>query len=300
VTRDRGTAAVVAAAPRAALLPRFPILAGVALFLSLVLVLPTRGQQEPLEQRPSFRADVDLVLLYVSVFDRQGRPVTGLGKEDFVVAEDGVEQEITQLLVPSDAPLDVALVLDVSGSMQRDASSVKRNASHFLRSLGEEDCAYLLPFNHRVGPGRRGRPGDRRFQELLREVELGGGTALYDAVLEATSWLEGTGNIDGSVPSYTEFLEASGEPGAARTSSRAGGSLAGAGKAQAGTGGQGTDPRGPAGAGEAGSEAPEPGLCSSPTRGPAPAGPAEGGLDRHERQGQDLVDAHAVLLQSIL
>src|SRR6185369_2232536 len=61
------------------------------------------------------RTDTPLVQLNVGVVDKQGRPVTSLSRNDFVIYEDGVKQSI-QHFEPAEAPFSLVLLLDMSGS----------------------------------------------------------------------------------------------------------------------------------------------------------------------------------------
>src|SRR5262245_2621949 len=58
----------------------------------------------------------DPVSLRVSVTDKEGRFVPGLGRGDFAVYEDGVRQEVS-FFSDQDVPAAVGVVLDVSASM---------------------------------------------------------------------------------------------------------------------------------------------------------------------------------------
>ena len=53
----------------------------------------------------------------VSVTDANGQPVLGLKAADFRIEEDGRSQEIAQIGDPEQVPLDIALLIDVSGSV---------------------------------------------------------------------------------------------------------------------------------------------------------------------------------------
>ena len=68
-------------------------------------------------QRPTFRSEVELVVVRVTVADSDNRPVIGLTKDDFVVLENGAPQPVVHFL-SSDVPLDVALLLDTSASVR--------------------------------------------------------------------------------------------------------------------------------------------------------------------------------------
>ena len=77
------------------------------------------------EQKPNddqvIRVRVDMVSLPVVVTTRDGKRVTDLKKEDFQVFENGTRQEIAGFAA-TDEPIDVALVLDTSGSTEPRAS----------------------------------------------------------------------------------------------------------------------------------------------------------------------------------
>ena len=67
---------------------------------------------DPSEHGPyDLRVPVDLVLVPVSVQDREGRLVASLGQGDFEVAEDGIVQELSYFSVDP-SPLSVAFLLD--------------------------------------------------------------------------------------------------------------------------------------------------------------------------------------------
>lgn len=85
----------------------------------LLLFLAFNSPAQNSSQNPEFkiRADVELVLLDVSVTSPGGGYVTGLAKGQFQIYENGVQQKITEFAV-ADAPVAVGLVMDNSGSMR--------------------------------------------------------------------------------------------------------------------------------------------------------------------------------------
>ncbi|MDX1504003.1 MAG: VWA domain-containing protein, partial [Thermoanaerobaculia bacterium] len=64
--------------------------------------------------------DVQLVELYISVLDRQNRPVEGLSAEAFRVLEDGVEQTPVRFDKVTNLPIHAGVLLDVSASMAEE------------------------------------------------------------------------------------------------------------------------------------------------------------------------------------
>ncbi len=137
-----------------------------------------------------FHADVQMVLLHVAVIDSRGGDVPPLTAEDFTIYEDGTKQKIELFVTPTDAPLDVALVLDSSASMKPVETSTRRAAITFLNKMALDDCIYVLPFSDTPGPGRWGRSGDPELRGFIGSIRAAGGTALHDAVLEGIAQLE--------------------------------------------------------------------------------------------------------------
>src|SRR5437762_14226509 len=90
-------------------------------------------------QTPSFRStSSELVVLPVVVKDGQGRLVSGLARERFVVYDNGARQDV-QLFTNEDTPVSIALVVDNSGSMRGKMGGVVAAALNFARSSHPDD-----------------------------------------------------------------------------------------------------------------------------------------------------------------
>ncbi len=142
---------------------------------------------------PQFGGRVDLNVLPVSVLDGDGLPVGGLSPEDFIVLEDGVEQEVALLLSPQDAPLEIALLIDVNDSMENFHNMegrVRSSVVDLLDQLADDDCVYLLRYRETLGRGHWGRPRDPAIRKAIDDPPMEGGTALRDAVAEGLFRLE--------------------------------------------------------------------------------------------------------------
>lgn len=171
--------------------------AALALFLSLGLTALPAGSsgsapqlsedevRRLLEERPVERVQVDLVLLRLTVEDNQGRPERGLGPDDFEVREDGTEQPITVFGESPEEPVQLAVLLDVSGSMRyggrfERALQVVRQLHDALRP---EDAFALLAFAEgQVGELVRWDEDRERLEKVLGVLEAYGRTALTDAI----------------------------------------------------------------------------------------------------------------------
>jgi Ca-activated chloride channel family protein len=114
---------------------------------------PPRPKPTPTPEPVEIPADDDeiinvvskLVVVPVSVTDARGEPVRGLTIADFRIEERGRKQEVTAIGDPDDVPLEIALLLDVSGSV-RDRFEFERDAAtRFLRQvLRSQDRATLF------------------------------------------------------------------------------------------------------------------------------------------------------------
>lgn len=142
------------------------------------------------QQEAGFRASVNRVLLHVAVIDPRGGEVPILTAEDFTVYDDNEQQAIDLFVTPTDAPLDVALVLDSSASMKPVEVTARRAALTLLNKLSLDDCIFALPFSDTTGPGRWGRSGDPQLRGFVGAIKPAGGTAMHDALLAGLAELE--------------------------------------------------------------------------------------------------------------
>ena len=137
--------------------------------------------------------DVALVVLPVTVTDRQGGFVSDLTEQDFTVYENGVPQHI-QLFRNEDIPVTVGLVVDHSTTMGPKLAEVTAATHTFVKSSNRDDEMFVVNFNEKVSLGL---PGAFRFTNSTAELEYaiadapaGGQTALYDAIAKALEELQ--------------------------------------------------------------------------------------------------------------
>ena len=180
----------------------------VSLFVLLIALLPSVARpqesspsQNPYDDQYTIRENVDFVVLHPTVQDRRGNPVSGLGKDDFQVYEDGVLQQI-KYFSHEDIPVTVGLVVDNSGSMGPKRPEVIAFALAFARSSNPEDQMFAVTFNENVSFGL---PASTPFTDKADHLEIAlsriaadGMTALYDAVAAGLEHLK-KGNRDKKV-----------------------------------------------------------------------------------------------------
>jgi len=157
-----------------------------ALMLSLV-------RQAGAQDAPVFKAESSLVVLHVTVKDKQNHYVGGLPKDAFEVFEDDKPQEVA-LFTAEDAPVTVGLLIDNSGSMHSNRELVLTAATAFVERSNRSDEVFGLTFNEDV---RAALPRDMPFtsdSQILRNALAGtvsarGRTALYDAIADGIEYL---------------------------------------------------------------------------------------------------------------
>jgi VWFA-related protein len=133
--------------------------------------------------------DSDLVLIPVTITDREGKTITGLEREHFKLFEDAAEQEIVHFTA-EDAPASIGIVLDTSGSMRSKIPSARQAVNALLANANPDDEFFLVKFAteaHLVVP-LTNRLDDIRFQ--METLKTSGTTALLDAVRLALTEME--------------------------------------------------------------------------------------------------------------
>jgi VWFA-related protein len=141
------------------------------------------------------RVKTQLVTVPAAVTGRDGRALTNLKAENFVVYEDGKPQQLANLST-TEAPFEIALLLDTSGSTRADINLIRDAAQAFIQALRPGDRVALLAFSS--DPATKGpqtaievlQPltDDRELlQEKLKKLTSGYGTPLYDSLLRTVN-----------------------------------------------------------------------------------------------------------------
>ena len=163
------------------------------------------------QQARVFTVKVDLVVLNVTVTNRQGRYVTGLKPTDFRITEDGITQKIAYFGEGNQAPValpegqlaagagqggagidlasdtfvgtNVFILFDTSNFMYRGFVYAEDAIADFVRGLDRADSIAVYTFSrnlNRIAPLSRDRLVSVRG---LRQAVAGDDTALYNALL---------------------------------------------------------------------------------------------------------------------
>lgn len=137
-------------------------------------------QQDPIE---TIRIDSDLVDLRVSVLGfAPNAPVPLLEPRDFLVLEDGVPQKIS-FFAAADAPFDLVLLLDLSGSSSRSLKMIRNSAKRFVDAARDIDRIALVTFGVRPALYSTFSLDRQKLKKAIDEIdEAIGGTNFWDAM----------------------------------------------------------------------------------------------------------------------
>ena len=140
-----------------------------------------------LHTRP-LRADVDLVLVPVTVTDTLNRPVLSLRQEDFKVYDGTVQQQV-RYFSREDAPISVALVLDCSASMKNKIEYEYQALREFLSNANSDDEYFAVAVSDKPKLIATSTDTIGTMQDRLAAAQAKGRTALFDAIYLAISQL---------------------------------------------------------------------------------------------------------------
>jgi VWFA-related protein len=105
-------------------------------------------------------------------------------RDDLVVVEDGVEQQIETFQIAVD-PVQIVLTLDESGSMRRAVDAMKDAAREFVRALEPKDPLALITFSDKVQFAHDLSTVREWSYDAIDKYQALGGTALYDALYDS-------------------------------------------------------------------------------------------------------------------
>ena len=173
--------------------------------LWILLLVLVQVQQSFSQGTPRFRAEVNQVVVYVSVYGDDDQLVPGLKEEEFVLYEDRLEQELTGF-VQTDVPSSIGIVLDSSGSMRNRMGMVEEAIDLFLDQNNPENELFFVRFDDEVELEEDFTQEVDDIRDAISNVVVKGGTALYDAIYLAVDKAQ-----DGSEPKKVLVVFTDGE-----------------------------------------------------------------------------------------
>ena len=132
------------------------------------------------------KLNATLINIPVLVSDRSGRYLPQLSANDFLLYEDGVQQEVA-FFGNEKVPFKVALLLDVSPSVEGNLEDIQDAAIEFVQQMRSQDEIMVVSFDKNIHY-LTGFTNDRRQLEYaIRSARTGSGTSVYDAVYETVT-----------------------------------------------------------------------------------------------------------------
>jgi Ca-activated chloride channel homolog len=155
-----------------------------SILLLVACTLPAQNSEQKQDDRsPTFKVNVKLVNVFVTVLDQQGSPIGGLTKDNFKLFEDNVPQTISVFSRESELPLSIVMAVDVSLSTKKDLALEVESARKFMHSIVRpQDGLALFQFSETVDQLTGFTSDIRKLDNGLARIRNGSATALYDAI----------------------------------------------------------------------------------------------------------------------
>jgi VWFA-related protein len=138
------------------------------------------------QDQATFSADVNVVSILATVRDRNGRIVTDLRADDFLLSEDGVPQKIKYFSRETDLPLKIGLLVDTSRSQIGVLEPERRASLRFLEKMlrPDRDQAFVASFDVKVEILQTLTASKTELADSLQRLAIPGhfGTVIYSAV----------------------------------------------------------------------------------------------------------------------
>lgn len=171
------------------------------------------------QQPPTFRSSVDVVTVAAVVRDRHGHFARDLSKNDFIVEDAGHPRPIVEFHADQDAPVRIALLFDVSGSMRLarrldEARDAARQLLDALRLNSGSDRAAVFSFDMNLQSLQPFTSDPSAIDRALTRVAPYGQTSLYDAIALTAHEVVADGTRDSArraVVVFTDGVDTSSE-----------------------------------------------------------------------------------------
>lgn len=163
-----------------------------SLLLATFLACVSGGVAQVKPEDEEIKVDTDLIEVPFVVTDKLGKPIMNLKKSNFVVYEDGKLQELTDFSA-TNAPFEVALVLDTSGSTLAELPMIQRAAQNFIASLRPGDKVSIIAYKAVREAGKATAASElitpltsdrAALATALDKVQTSFGTPYYDSLIQ--------------------------------------------------------------------------------------------------------------------
>ncbi len=131
---------------------------------------------------------VQIVQINALVSDRSGKFITGLTPAQFRILEDGAPQRILHFAT-EEAPLEIIVAMDISGSMAAALDELKAAVRQFLSRLKPADLVTLVAFNQEMFTLTQRESDPDKLSAAIDRLTAFGGTTLYDVIIRSLELL---------------------------------------------------------------------------------------------------------------
>src|SRR4051812_26396542 len=150
--------------------------------LAIALATASVKGQSPAPPAAAFKSSIDMVRVAAVVRDGKGRFVQDLTARDFEVLDGGQARPITDLQRELTG-VSIAVLFDVSGSMEGHLPNAREAATHVLSWLdATKDEAAIYTFDTHLDERAPFTTGLRTLPDSIAAVVPFGATSLHDAI----------------------------------------------------------------------------------------------------------------------
>ncbi len=147
------------------------------------------NSDDPQSALITIRKRVDEVNVLFIATDKRGKFVRDLNQNDFTILDDHKPpQAIINFRRETDLPIELGLLIDVSGSVNSRFDFEQNAATSFLQHTihAKFDKAFIIGFNSHSQLAQDFTDNVQLLSAGVRKLHSGGGTALYDAIYRAS------------------------------------------------------------------------------------------------------------------
>jgi VWFA-related protein len=164
------------------------------LFFAVLITALAVAQTPPPVQDDSatFKLDTQLVPLYVSVVDKNGKMVTNIPQSSFHVFENNVEQTL-KIFNREDVPVSMGIIIDNSGSMREKRPKVAAAALELIKASNPQDEVFIVDFNDVAYLDAPFTSNIKKLEQVLDKIDTRGGTAMRDAISMSIDYAKAEG-----------------------------------------------------------------------------------------------------------
>jgi VWFA-related protein len=155
----------------------------------------TSKEPDEVDEGDVVRVDTQLVAVPAVVTNAEGRPLSDLKRENFVVYEDGQPQTLANFGT-TQTPFEIALLLDTSGSTRDDVALIREAANSFIQALRPGDRVAVEAFNTAEDANKKlavvevlsPLTGNRKaLRDAIEHLGASNGTPFYDGLEKVTT-----------------------------------------------------------------------------------------------------------------